>query len=250
VGSSRSSVHVGGDVLIDPFNGVTIGANGETLINGKPASGNSGPANPAPAQLTDGSASPLIDLSVNYGHQSVSHFDTTSWAIGLAPVWYTEFWRFGPAVGFQTSDTSGFTTDTWNYGAFAEAVLSPVFTASARGGWFSISHGSDGYYLGGGLRAFVIPDLLLNGAVDYTHYDAFGGSDETDYTLGAEYLISRTTPISIYGGYVRSEFGHGFSSDTWFLGIKLYDNQPTGLGVDSLAYRQHTGVPGPHQFKF
>jgi hypothetical protein len=107
--------------------------------------------------------------------------------------------------------------------------------------------GADGYYAGGAVKAYVTPDFAVNGGIDYTRYNQFGGSNETDYTVGAEYLLSEKAPMSLNAGYTHSEFSGGAHSDTVFVGLRLYADGPN---VSTLTDHQRSGLLEPHQFKF
>ncbi len=70
----------------------------------------------------------------------------------------------------------------------------------------------------------------------------FGGSGETDYTIQVEWLVSKTAPVSVLGGYTYSGFSPGsFNVGTVFVGIKLYTN---GDGAAALIDRQRSGPLG------
>ena len=227
-GSNESQYGLNGGILTAPLWGGSVV---------KPAQG---------GDLGDISA-PGLDLDAGYHHSTSTGPDTNSWTVGTALVWTAPEWRFGPAVGFQSSSTGSFNSQNWNYGAFAEWFATDQITAFAKAGGFSGNWSSNGFYIGGSGKYYAAPDFALNAGIDYTRWTSFGGSDELDYTIGGEYLFSETTPISLYGGYVRSDYTGNYSIDQFFVGLRFYLN---GDGVNSLEDRQRGGNLGPHQFKF
>ncbi|MBU6472644.1 MAG: hypothetical protein KGQ94_08295, partial [Alphaproteobacteria bacterium] len=227
-------------ILTNPFSGDTGGTNPLRLDD------NITGANPLPAQ-GGGIAAPALELTAAYHHATSTGFNTDLWNTGGSLIWFAPQWRFGPAFGFQSSSSSGFSSHTWNYGGFAEWFACDSVTAFVKGGGFSGSGTSDGFYLGGSGKWYATPDFAFNGGIDYTRWTSFGGSDEVDYTVGGEYLFSETTPVSLFAGYTRSDYSGSYHVDTVFVGLRLYVN---GQGVSTLVDRQRTGLMGPHQFKF
>jgi hypothetical protein len=128
-----------------------------------------------------------------------------------------------------------FGTTISSYGAGAKFNISPAFTLSVKGGGISGS-GASGGYIGGDAAWYVMPDLAIDGSVDYL---SIGPIDSTTESIKAEWLFSETTPISIYGGYEHSDL-FGADTNTWLIGVKLYANE----GGGSLADRQQNGTVG------
>jgi hypothetical protein len=167
----------------------------------------------------------------------------------LSPFWRTDWGRVGAVFGENAHDYYGdFTPHTMNYGAYAEWYLSPNLTLAIKGGGWTeeyysgISNNSDGY-VGGEAVWYVMPDIALTGTIDYTGYpnDYFfsdGESfSETDYGIKAEWLVSETTPISIYASWVNQHVDHE-TANTWTIGLKLYLNQGD---ASTLVDRQRSG---------
>lgn len=191
-----------------------------------------------------------VGIGINAGYDRVTSkfFDLDHWTAGASLVWQIGDVRFGPSYGFQRNSASGFSADTHNYGGFGEYFATPWLTVGAKGGGFSSDPGSNGYYVGGQFKGYLMPNLALTGMIDHTHFNAFGGSNENDYSINGEYLFggglyrAPWPPISIYGGYTRSNFTPGsFHVDTFFVGIKLYTD---GNGATTLVDRQRTGTLG------
>jgi hypothetical protein len=87
-----------------------------------------------------------------------------------------------------------------------------------------------------------MPNLAIQGNIDY---QTLSDSDVnvTNYGIGAEFLVSENVPISIFGGYTRSEidaFGDSGSADTWMIGVRIYTN---GNG-STLVDRHRNGAVG------
>lgn len=232
-----------------PF-GLSAGTLGFDYTHFSPSAGNNGDqwgvTGSGLFPLTSGFA---INLDAGYHNVSSKGFDLDSWNIAGSLAWQLDKWRFGPSLGYQSNSASGYSTDTYNYGAYADYFVTPRFTLSGKGGGFSSSPGSGGYYLGGQIKGYITPNFLIGGRVDATHFSAYGGSDEDDYGIFSEYLFWDDEdeddddcwwpPTSIYGGYVYSDFSPGhFHVDTVFVGIKLYTD---GTGADTLVDRQRTG---------
>ncbi len=183
-----------------------------------------------------------LNLDAGYHNVSSSGPNLSNWTASGALVWQGADWRLGPNFGFQSNSKGSFSSNTYNYGAYADYFVSPAITLSGKGGGFSSNPGSGGYYLGGALKGYVNPDFAIDGAIDYTRFTSFGGSSETDFTIRSEWLVSESTPVSVFGGYTYSGFSPGsFNVSTVFVGIKLYTN---GNGATTLVDRQRTGTLG------
>lgn len=147
--------------------------------------------------------------------------------------------RLGATYGYNSLDFgSGFgSTHTQNYGIFGEWWASADITAAAKVGGFDGKYLGSGYYAGGQGKFYFMPDLALSGAIDHAHYNAGGGSTETDYTVGGEYLFSEETPISLSGGWQYANIA-GTHADTWFVALKFYCNGSSG--AQTLVDRQRS----------
>lgn len=147
-------------------------------------------------------------------------------------------------LGWANYKSTAFSQSVVNYGANFDVLLSPSALWSAKGGGFSASNGgSSGYYLGTGLTGYVVPDYAVTARVDYTRWSASPGSNQADYTLSGEYLFSRSTPVSLYGGWTYSTFPPGtFHVNQLSGGLRLYVG---GVPGQSLEQRNRTGTPDP-----
>jgi hypothetical protein len=196
----------------------------------------------------------LHNMSVqgDLGYQSITNriehdggFHVTSVAGEISPFWKMDWGRLGAVAGFNREDYYGAESfNTEHYGVYGEWYVLPELTLSAKGGGYNVDyygeHESSGY-VGGRATWYAMPDLALNGNIDYT--DLTHGSSETDYGITAEWLVSETTPISIYGGWEGSSI-HNYIDDvsptgnTWLVGVKWYTNTN---GATTLVDRQRSG---------
>jgi opacity protein-like surface antigen len=146
----------------------------------------------------------------------------TPWSRSLGGI-ITPSGRAGLNVGYQSNANSGFSMQTWNYGGFIDAFPTYNLTLSARGGIVSKCAASNGYYLGAGAALYPTQDFSIRGTYDYSRFNAFGGSNESDYGLRLDYRLP-STQLGLYGGYTRSNFSPAtnFHLDTTTLGLRLY----------------------------
>lgn len=175
-----------------------------------------------------------------YDHAHVSGGgDGNDWTVSGTAFWRAQAGRLGATVGYNATNGGGADENVTHYGVFGDWYAGHAFTLGVKGGFFNGSHDSDGEYVGAALTGYIMPDLSLTGSYDYAHFKHF--TNENDYTAQAEWLISERTPVSIYGGYTRSEFsGAGdLSANTWFVGLRFYLD-PTDS--DTLVGRQRSGA--------
>lgn len=125
-----------------------------------------------------------------------------------------------------------------NYGVGGEWFASSQFTVALRGGGVSASGGTSGGYAGGNVKFYVTPNIVLDGGVDYV---GLSGGNLTSEDISAEWLVSQTTPISIFGGYQHTDVTGGGSLDAFFVGLRIYTDSPSG---EALVDRQRTGNLG------
>ncbi len=176
---------------------------------------------------------------VDTGYQSFSgHGSVSDWTVDGSVFWRASNGRIGLVVGYNSVSGGGFSANATNYGVFGEWFATPAITLGLKGGGFSGNHGGDGSYVAGAITGYVMPDLSFSGGIDYTNVNHF--TNETDWSIRAEYLFSEKTPISVWAGYVNSHFSGGLpSANTWIVGLTLYCNGPdTGT---ALVDRQRGG---------
>ena len=79
----------------------------------------------------------------------------------------------------------------------------------------------------------VVPDVVTIGK---------GFGNVMTYSIGGEWLVSETTPISLSAGYTNVDLPHGAPSlNVFTLGVKFY----AGGGAMSLVDRHRNGALGP-----
>jgi hypothetical protein len=125
-----------------------------------------------------------------------------------------------------------------NYGVGGEWFASSQFTVALRGGGISANSGTSGGYVGGDVKFYFTPNIAVNGGVDYVD---FSGLSLTSEDVKAEWLISQSFPVSIFGGYSHIDANGGGNEDAFFVGIKIYTNDPAG---GALVDRQRGGNLG------
>jgi len=156
------------------------------------------------------------------------------WTVGGSVFWGPQWGRVGGTLGYASADCgSGCQINTFTYGPFVEGYLGNYVTLGAHGGGFSVdafSTTNTGTYIGGGITGYAIPDLALSGTIDYSSINSFNA---TTYGVGAEWLVSRMVPISIFGGYRNTQLsGGGGHIDQWFVGARFYVGAPGMSLVD------------------
>jgi hypothetical protein len=163
----------------------------------------------------------------------------TPWSKQFAGI-ITPSGRAGLNVGFQNNSTAGFSMQTWNYGGFIDVYPTYNLTLSAQAGIVTKCAASNGYYLGAGATLYATPDFSFKGTYDYSRFNAFGGSNESDYGLRANYQLPNT-PLGLYGGYTRSNFSPltNFHVDSTTLGLEYRGGGNKGA---SLVDRERNGT--------
>jgi len=145
--------------------------------------------------------------------------------------------RLGATYGYAGFSGGGSSAHLSNYGIFGEWWASDDITVAGKVGGFDSNSFASGYYAGGQFKYYALTDLALGAGIDQTHFNGGGGSEETDYTLSGEYLLSETTPISIAGSWAYSDAAGGHAQ-TWGVALKYYCND--GSGAATLVDRQRS----------
>jgi hypothetical protein len=196
-------------------------------------------------------------VQVDGGYHNISASggggSTNIWNVDGSVQWRGMWGRLGAVVGYNSSDAGGGggNLDVTNYGGFVDWYAGKAITATLKAGGFTANAGLDGSYAGVGITGYVMPDLALSATYDYTRLNGFG--NENDYGVQAEWLVSETTPISIYAGYTNSKIsGGGPTINIYGGGIKWYVDQ---AGPMTLVDRQRSGESsgaafGPTLLKF
>jgi hypothetical protein len=148
--------------------------------------------------------------------------------------------RLGVSGGYNNIDVFGSNAHFENYGVFGDWYVSDVLTLSARGGGLTGSgfSGGNDNYIGGQIVGYPCPNLALTGTIDNLHLDFL---TQTAYSVGAEYQISKTLPLSVSLGYTDTNLSAGSTIvfNTYSVGLKYY----FGPGA-SLRDHQRSGAEG------
>jgi len=167
------------------------------------------------------------------------------WNVGGAAAWSFGKGRLGVNAAYTGLGFDGLNLDAVNYGVYGEYYVDSRITAGLRGGGLTLNenafgfHGSEtGGYVGGEAVGYVIPDLMLQGQVEYA---AISHISQTTVGVNAEYLVSRQIPVSVSAGYEYDNlgiYGENVDGNTVKVGVKFYFG---GHGAP-LVVRQRTGV--------
>ncbi|MBI3678420.1 MAG: hypothetical protein HY243_17555 [Proteobacteria bacterium] len=181
-----------------------------------------------------------VEGDAAYDHLTTSGVSFNHWNVSASAFWQGDMGRAGLQLGYNSGDGAGLNLHGLNYGVVGEWWANSNITLAAKGGGLNGSSGIDGYYLGLQGKAYLGANFALSTSADFTSFK-FG--HETDLTVQGEWLVSQTTPISVYAGYSNSDFPSGGPGDVnvWFVGLRLYCNDPGGT---SLVDRQRSGTLG------
>jgi len=194
-----------------------------------------------------GGLSAQVDTGYHDATASGGGGSLNDWNIDGDLFWLGSMGRIGAAVGYQDLSGDGVSGHLTNYGGFAEWYAGHWLTIGVKGGGLDASAGfgggsgsSSGSYIGGEALVYPMHDFALSGTIDY--FSISSGGNLTNYGVNAEWLVSETMPVSVYGGYTRTEISDGGGGlNTWMIGVKLYLN---GNGATTLEDRQRSGTVG------
>lgn len=153
---------------------------------------------------------------------------------GGALFWYDPSFRVAASGNYLSLGSATIS----NYGVGGEWFASPQWTLAVRGGGISAGSTTSGGYGGGDVKFYATPNIALSAGVDYIDFSGIGITAEN---VRAEWLVSQTTPVSIFGGYTHLDIGSGPTQDAFVVGIKIYTNDPAG---SALVDRQRGGNLG------
>lgn len=174
-------------------------------------------------------------LNAGYNHSDGNGSNANAWNADGAAFWRGGEGRLGAAIGYTDINGAGPDVNATHYGLFGDWYATRAITLGVKGGAFNGSHGTKGDYAGAQITGYITPNFSLSGSYDYTHLDHV--TNENDLTAQAEWLFSERVPVSLYGGYTRSEFSH-VSANVWFVGLRFYCDPTDG----SLVQRQRGGA--------
>jgi hypothetical protein len=183
-----------------------------------------------------GSSNFAGEVDGGYHNLNGSGVNDDVWNIDGSVFWRANEGRIGAVVGYDSLSGGGSSGHVTNYGGFGEYYAGSSVTLGLKAGGFSAS-GFNGDYAGAAVTFYAMPNLAFTGGYDYTNFSH--STSENDWSIRGEWLISQTTPVSIYAGYDNSKIS-GVSStiSVWSVGIKLYcDPVPA-----TLVERQRSGT--------
>jgi hypothetical protein len=129
-----------------------------------------------------------------------------------------------------------------SYGVGADWFFADDITLSLKGGGNYASGGNTGGYVGAQGTYYLNPNLAFSLSADYVgNSSTFAGKSIGDLNtekVRAEWQVSDTLPLSVYGGYQRYQVA-GTEANTLFIGLKLYVD-----GAATLVGHQRTGSLG------
>ena len=189
-----------------------------------------------------GSGNWAVQGDLAYNNQSLSGTDihTTN---GVISAFYHDpmgMGRLGAAVGYGSLSLSGASLNTTSYGVFGDWYVRDAATVSARIGGLSTSGSGSSdnrAYAGAQVVAYPMANLALSLTADYYQ---LGPINHTTGTLKGEWLVSQTTPISVFASVANTEVKASGVSDnisTYSAGLKFYFG-----GGASLVERQRNGA--------
>jgi len=164
----------------------------------------------------------------SYHHVTFKGGDANDFAAGGSLVFEQQYWHFGPAFGFQSGVQKGLvsvTSDTYNYGGFAQFYANQSLALSAWGGGFHTSpYRWNGFYLAGDAEWYPTPDFCIDPEINFI--DVPGGAfhfRETDYIAAFEWRPISDRQFSIYAAYAYTPFSTHAHANTIYIALKFYN---------------------------
>jgi hypothetical protein len=186
-------------------------------------------------------------LDASYFSSSADQSSSITWNLGGSLFLAYPGSRSGININYQTLTDYGSAT---NGGVFTEWYFGNI-TAAAKGGWLwggGTPAAGRGNYLGADVGGYFMPNLSIDAAVSwadlvtsatqgwYCYGPTCGRRDltHTDFGIEAEFLVSETFPVSVFGGYQYSEVkisenvanpnlvADSYNTNTFFIGLRYY----------------------------
>ena len=191
-------------------------------------------------------------LDGNYSSQSADEASQIVWNLGGSMFLSYAGSRTGININYETMTDFGSLT---NGGLFTEWYLGN-FTIAGKGGWIwggGTPNGGRGNYLGANIAGYFVPNLAVGASVTWSDLisgstgvgGGYGGPcygptcgrrdfSETNFTIDAEFLVSQTFPVSVFGGYTFTDYQRSenssnpnlpetdFNANTFFIGVRYY----------------------------
>jgi hypothetical protein len=184
-------------------------------------------------------------LDGNYASQSGDGHSSILWNLGGSLFLSYPGSRTGININYETLTDFGSLT---NGGLFTEWYFGN-FTVAAKGGWLwggGTPSGGRGNYLGANVAGYFVPNFYVGGSVTWS--DLISGSTgvgggygapcygptcgrrdftETNFTIDAEFLVSETFPLSVFGGYTFTDFKASENANNPLISSELDNNANT-----------------------
>jgi len=185
-----------------------------------------------------------VQLDARVGNaEPDSGSDIDFWGLGGHVYTRQGDWLFGGYAGFGNIEATGSDIDEWTAALEAQYYLARTTIDGAVS--FSETDGGGGTdiettALDVGVRHFVTDNFSIGGNVGFANVDtgAGGDADATSIGVEAEWQMA-TLPISIFGGYQRTEVDipGDLEVDSFGIGVRynwggtLFDRDRSGAGL-------------------
>ena len=184
-----------------------------------------------------------LQLDARVGNADADGGDIDFWNIGGHIYKRTANWLFGAYVGGGNVDSSpGTDADEWTVALETQYYMNRT-TLNGAISYSEVDDANiDATAVDLGVQHFVHDNLSIGANVGFANLDTAGGDvDSTTLGVDAEWQMA-TLPVSIYGGYQRTDVDDAnIESDAFYVGVRynwggtLYDRNRSGAG---LARRQ------------
>lgn len=154
---------------------------------------------------------PGINLQLGGSYDHVSNGSDDEWGFGGDVFWRERVGTFGVSGGYGSVSTGTAMKQLASYGAFGEWY--PLNSLTVRGKAGAFDGDLSGWYSGVGVKYYASPYIAFDIGYDYVSSGRIHTID-----VGAEYLISRRYPFSVFAGYEHTQ---GRATGTDALMIKL-----------------------------
>jgi hypothetical protein len=183
-----------------------------------------------------------LDLSYN------SIEDADGFGIGGSLFWAPAMGRVGGTLQSASFDDAGVDISAFGYGIFGELYASDRFTIAGKAGGVTTevdvlgSTGSEsGFYGGAALLGYAMPNLAIQG--DFVFAEPADDFSTSTFGINAEFLVSETMPISIFGGWSWTNIDIGGTEadgDGFMIGLRFY----FGVSGPTLVDKHRNGTLG------
>jgi len=160
-----------------------------------------------------------------YHHVTFANGNANDFTAGGSLVLERQDWHFGPQFGFQASDGSNLTANTFNYGGFAQFYTHLNMAISGwAGGFHTDFYKWNGFYVGGDAEWYPAPDFAITPEINFV--DSPGRPfpfREADYIQAFEWRPISDRQVSIYAAYAYTTFSTRDHANTIYIALKFYN---------------------------